>query len=314
MAWRGMLLHQQLLLLIGLFISAVTEAFQPNTSCERSCGSVSIPYPFGTSKGCYLDESFLVTCHHTFGTPRPFLSNGDFGEIPLLDISLDGELRVSTSVARDCYNESNVHIHDNDRYSRLNLSKFAISYTKNKLTAVGCDTLVKIKGLHEHNYSSGSTSTCDDMDSVFNGSCSNNGCCQASIPQGVTEFTLMVGSFFNHSMVHDLNPCGFGFVVEEKAYNFSSLDLKNLQNRETVPVVLDWAVGNETCEGAQRNKTSYACKATNSECYNSTNDPGYRCNCSSGFAGNPYLLDGCQGTNTYMAYYICLFIFCFFFG
>jgi hypothetical protein len=150
------------------------------------------------------------------------------------------------------------------------------------------------------NYTSGCTSLCDHVDSVVNGSCSSIGCCQTSIPQGVTDFTMVVTSLNNHSMVHNFNPCGFGFVVEEKAYNFSSLDLQNLQNRETVPVVLDWAVGNETCQDAQRNQTSYACKAANSECYNSTNGPGYRCNCSSGFQGNPYLLDGCQGTNLHL--------------
>jgi hypothetical protein len=44
-----------------------------------------------------------------------------------------------------------------------------------------------------------------------------------------------------------------------------------LQNREYVPVVLDWAVENETCEYAKGNMTSYACKAEYSECYNSTN-------------------------------------------
>ena len=294
MALRGMLLHQQLLLIIGLFILAVTEAFQPNTSCERSCGSVSIPYPFGSSEGCYLDESFLITCDNTFGTPRPLLRRN----ITVLSISLDGELRVSTSVARDCYNKSNVLINDNDTYSLHNMSKFVVSYTKNKFTAVGCDTGLVITGHSQgHNYTSACVSLCDHVDSVANGSCSSVGCCQTSVPQGLTDFTIVLASLDNYSAVHNFNPCGFGFVVEEKAYNFSSLDLQNLQNRETVPVVLDWAVGNETCQDAQGNQTSYACKAAYSECYNSTNGPGYRCNCSSGFQGNPYLLHGCHGTS-----------------
>jgi hypothetical protein len=63
----------------------------------------------------------------------------------------------------------------------------------------------------------------------------------------------------------------------------------------TFPVVLDWAVGNETCPDAKKNLTSYACKAQPSECHNSTNGPGYRCNCPSGYKGNPYLVGGCQG-------------------
>ena len=130
MALHGLLLQQ--LLLLGLTILAASE---PNSICINSCGSLNIPYPFGTSEGCYLDESFLITCNNTFETPRPFLRRGN---ITVLNISLDGELRVSTFVAHDCYNESGLLF--SDRLSELTLSKFPISYTKNKFTAVGCDT------------------------------------------------------------------------------------------------------------------------------------------------------------------------------
>lgn len=134
-----------------------------------------------------------------------------------------------------------------------------------------------------------------------NGSCSSSGCCQAPIAEGVTDFILLVSSVENHSKVHSFSPCSYGFVVEEKALKFSSLDLTNFENK-TVPVVLDWAVGNETCEEAKRNSTSFACIAKNSTCYASNNGGGYRCNCSSGFEGNPYLVDGCKGTNIYLIY------------
>ena len=154
-----------------------------------------------------------------------------------------------------------------------------------------------IKGSRGQTCTTRCLSLCDSVESVVNGSCSGIGCCQTSIPEGVIDFTVGLGSFSNHSAVLNFNPCGFGFVVEEKVYNFSSLDLTNLLNIETVPVVLDWAVGNETCPDAQINLTSYACKAAYSECYNSNNGPGYRCNCSSGSQGNPYLVDGCKGTN-----------------
>jgi hypothetical protein len=132
---------------------------------------------------------------------------------------------------------------------------------------------------------------------VDNGSCSGIGCCQTSIPEGIRNFTTRVRSFDNHTAVFGFNPCSFGFVVEEEAYNFSPSDFTNLQDRVKVPVVLDWAVGNETCEAAKGNMTSYICmhviKAESSYCYNSTNGTGYRCNCSTGFQGNPYLPHGC---------------------
>jgi hypothetical protein len=57
-----------------------------------------------------------------------------------------------------------------------------------------------------------------------------------------------------------------------------------------VPVVL----GNETCKVAQANQSSYACVSKNSTCIDSSNGPGYFCNCSNGYEGNSYLLDGYQ--------------------
>ncbi|XP_059453791.1 putative wall-associated receptor kinase-like 16 [Corylus avellana] len=293
MAFRGMLWQQKLL--FGAFILAATATSQPDPNCNKTCGNLSIPYPFGTTEGCYLDSSFLITCNYTSaGTPTPFLRKGD---LPVLNISLDGELRILSSIARDCYNESGFFV--NGTYSGFSLSKFRVSYTRNKFTAIGCATYAYISGEVDDgnsevkNYTAGCTSVCDTFDSMDNGSCSGIGCCQTSIPEGLIDFTTAVGSFKNHSKVYRFNPCDFGFVVEEKAYNFSRFDLKSLQFRETFPVVLDWAVGNDTCPDAQKNLTSYACKAAHSECYNSTNGPGYRCKCSSGFLGNPYLPDGC---------------------
>jgi hypothetical protein len=294
MAFRGMLLQQKFLL--GAFILAATAASQPDPNCKKTCGNFSIPYPFGISERCYLDSSFLITCDYSSGIPTPFLRKSN---VPVRDISLDGELQILSSVARDCYNESGFSV---DRKNpHLTLSKFTISSTRNKFTVVGCDTSAYISGTVQttsgvlKNYTTGCISLCDKIESVDNGTCSGIGCCQTSIPEGGRDLTVKVRSFDNYSAVVGFNPCGFGFVVEEDAYNFSPLDLKNLRDIVTVPVVLDWAVGNETCEDAKGNMTGYACKAESSYCYNSTNGPGYRCNCSTGFQGNPYLPHGCTG-------------------
>ena len=98
----------------------------------------------------------------------------------------------------------------------------------------------------------------------------------------------------NNVVETNFNSCDYSLVADE-AYNISLLHQEILQNRTTFPMVLDWAVGDETCEDAKGNLESYACKAENGTCYNSTNGPGYRCNCSSGFEGNPYLVHGCKG-------------------
>ncbi|KAF5469142.1 hypothetical protein F2P56_013237 [Juglans regia] len=284
-------------LLLGLLaISAATfvatAAAEPN--CNRTCGSLEIPYPFGTSEGCYLNSSFRITCKSSSnsrkGTPTPFLR---VSNIKVLNISLDGELRVSASVARDCPQKSDYNF--SKSYTHLTLREFPISYTKNVFTAIGCDTLALIgSSASDKNYTTGCVSLCDSIDGMVNDSCSGVGCCQTPIPDGIKDFKVSLTSLYKHSKVRKFNPCGFAFVVEKKEYNFSTLDLQNMQDKDVFPLVLDWAVGSKTCEDAKKNTTGYACKAANSECYNSKNGPGYLCNCFSGYQGNPYLFNGCQ--------------------
>ncbi|XP_028119284.1 wall-associated receptor kinase 2-like [Camellia sinensis] len=219
-----------------LLVASFTAA-QFVTGCQDYCGNISIPYPFGTSKECYVEEHFL-----------------------------------------------------------LRLAKFPISYTRNKFTAVGCDSYAVISGSQGQKYDTGCLSLCDNINNVINGSCSGIGCCQTSIPKRVRSFYISVRSYDNHTLLWNFNPCTYAFVAEEAAYNFSSLDLANLQNRTMFPVVLDWSVGNQTCAEAKNNLTSFACKA-NGDYYDFHNGPGYRCNCSQGYEENPYLPNGCIGNH-----------------
>jgi hypothetical protein len=305
MALRELLL-QLVLLLLGAIMLAASE---PNSNCNRKCGSVDIPYPFGTSEGCYLDPSFVITCNDS--TPFLGLSNES---LEVINVSLmEGEIRVSSLIARDCPNEAGYNA-NNSYYQFPLLEYFLISYTKNKFFAVGCDTVAVINGTlaEAKSYVSGCFSLCDSLQNVVDGSCEGIGCCQTSLHKEMRSFTgsTLAGRVLNDSAVDEFSPCSFSFVAEEKAYNFSYLDLKDLQNRHsTVPVVLDWVVGNETCRDVNKNSTTYACKAENSKCYNSTHGPGYRCECRPGYEGNPYLSNGCKGNDIYT---FCFFLFFFF--
>ncbi|XP_060670570.1 wall-associated receptor kinase 5 [Ziziphus jujuba] len=244
----------------------------------------------------YFDESFLLNCNHSFNPPVLTFPRSN---ISILNISIpEGELKVAGPVSHDCYNElGNITLNNSDTLtSMFTFSNFSLSTTRNMFTAVGCDTVGVIAGTPGgRNYTTGCVALCNQIEDVRNGSCNGVGCCQMSIQDGVRDFATSIGSLNNHTEVHSFNPCGYTFVAD-RSYNFSSLDLVDFQNRETVPVVLDWSVGNGTCEAAKENLTGYACQAMHNDCVNSSNG-GYRCTCSEGFDGNPYLLDGCQDVN-----------------
>ncbi|KAJ6730552.1 WALL-ASSOCIATED RECEPTOR KINASE-LIKE 21 [Salix viminalis] len=188
-------------------------------------------------------------------------------KVEVLSISLDGHLRILTYVGADCYSKSGARESSTTSYAVS--PAFPFSNTRNKFFGVG------------------------DIGSVTNGSCNGIGCCQIPIPGNLLNYNASVGSVGNHTDIWESNPCGFAFLAEEESFNFTIANLTSIKNTTLLPSSIDWAIGNQTCEEAKKNLTGYACKA-NSDCYDSSNAPGYLCNCSAGYIGNPYIPDGCQ--------------------
>uniref|UniRef100_A0A2C9U2F8 Protein kinase domain-containing protein n=1 Tax=Manihot esculenta TaxID=3983 RepID=A0A2C9U2F8_MANES len=278
-------MYRELLLFVAAILPAATAQALPG--CQNQCGDLVIPFPFGVNETCSLNEDFIITCN---ASNAAFLGTT---QVQVLNISVQGQLRIAAEAAYDCYSEmGNLTKRARSRFS-VPKSKFPLSYRENKFTAIGCDTSAIIQGTKAQTYATGCVSYCVKREDVTNGSCAGIGCCQTSIPKGVLNFFVSVVSFFDHQSVWSFNPCSYSFVVEEKAYEFSVLDLADLRGVTKLPVVLDWAIGNETCSDAQKRPETYACK-DNSICQDSDNGPGYRCNCSDGYSGNPYLANGCR--------------------
>ncbi|KAL9674030.1 hypothetical protein QQ045_030296 [Rhodiola kirilowii] len=269
-----------------------------NPSCQSTCGNISIPYPFGLSEGCYWSGSpdFFIRCDETNpNSPVAYMRNSS---VELVSISvLDGELSVYTKVSHDCYNSTGVRI---SSYSyEWPIIAFPFSNKHNKFTAIGCDTTARFSA---GQFSAGCSSGCYasgaalDLSNVVNGSCSGLGCCQTSIPRALTFYEVVMSSQGGYRYTSDNLTCGYSFLADERSFNFSTDDLRDVRGRTKFPTVLDWAIGTVTCQEAVKNSSSYIC-LERSRCVDVANGPGYRCECLNGYEGNPYLTNGCQDTD-----------------
>lgn len=142
---------------------------------------------------------------------------------------------------------------------------------------------------------------------MIDGDCSGIGCCQTNVPKGLKNFNATILPLGNHSDVWSFNPCGYAFLGDPSSYRFSVSDLKDPsfanRTKENVSVILDWAVGEQSCSEAKESG-DFACLG-NSYCVDSdTGIKGYRCLCKEGYFGNPYLSPGCAG-NSALIYILC---------
>jgi hypothetical protein len=194
---------------------------------------------------------------------------------------------------------------------------YRISNTSNELVVLGCNTFVYTNSgpwsRSWYSFYSGCISYCDNEGSATDGACAGIGCCRVDIPPGLTDNDMTFfgassenarySSSWSHALM-DFAPCDYAFIVEKNTYTFRASDLKMNGSSTTKPLVLDWALrGSDpksnltdkmTCAEVV-NKTGYACVSDKSECLNSDNGPGYLCNCTKGYWGNPYVIGGCQG-------------------
>jgi hypothetical protein len=147
-------------------------------------------------------------------------------------------------------------------------------------------------------------SVCRPPQYAIPGECTGAGCCQSEIPVGVNYFepNQINQRIFQEGQgkpaYSNVTACQYVLLVETHWFglNYSDRAYFNRTDDFAVPVVLDWAVRNAgNCTAAAAERKDYACRSANSRCVDSTNGAGYRCDCSDGYEGNPYLDDGCRG-------------------
>ncbi|KAI3842366.1 hypothetical protein MKX03_032767 [Papaver bracteatum] len=302
------LLNLQCFFLLVLYLRCVCSTETPiiaskviaKPGCQDKCGNVSIPNPFGIGYGCAIDYvHFIIICNNSL--PTATFSN--------LNITL------SLDLATDCSDKS-TQLVGNEIGAHIGM--FTFSNTKNKFIAIGCDTFAYLVTCNDNaSIGTGCLSSCNKIGDSTNGTCDGIGCCEASIPSGLSTYEAIVGGISTSRGIStsgrrnlSSNPCSYAFLTEKDSFNFSSSYLEDFRNHGTLGVlaVVDWAIGTETCEEAQRNSTSYAC-GPNTICVKGNNYvAGYRCSCKTGYEGNPYLnksstggycldIDECSGKN-----------------
>ncbi|TVU29176.1 hypothetical protein EJB05_20732, partial [Eragrostis curvula] len=288
--------------------AAAARAMQPRETCQRRCGNIDIPYPFGIGPGCHLDTgdwTFKLSCNLT-ADGRHRLYNY---KIEVMEMSVrHGQLRISNNINPWCYNATTGTMNDQKNWwYNMSITNFRINDAANRFTVVGCNSLAYIKSVNDtsgdRRYMTGCMAMCPGVDRLANGSCAGVGCCQTAIPSGLNAYQVSFEEKFNTTAIASFSRCSYAVLVEAAAFDFRTTyvttDAFMADNGGQVPLVLDWAIGNKTCEEAKRNASAYACVSGNSECVDSKygHGRGYLCNCSVGYDGNPYLLDGCHDIN-----------------
>uniref|UniRef100_A0A0E0GEL6 Protein kinase domain-containing protein n=1 Tax=Oryza nivara TaxID=4536 RepID=A0A0E0GEL6_ORYNI len=312
-------------LIVCLAPVAPAWAQQP-PGCPDKCGNTSIPYPFGIGAGCARDFNFRLVCNRAYSPPRLYVS-----EVELVSLSLDGEARALINARKHC-NDGYISYYDlrKDNQGQLPLSDvsfgrstaYRFSEARNRFVVLGCPVLGYLVDAEEY-YVSGCISMCrksqagdDHLPSRCTG---ERGCCQNTIPRPLNfykPYLLSLNNSENEPLYHRLSStfCNYMFLVEDKWIDttYSYRAYFNRTDKFTVPVVLDWAIRNvRNCRVAKRNATKYACRSEWSECFDASDGVGYRCRCSQGYQGNPYLdggctdIDECQDKEKYGCYGDC---------
>ncbi|KAI4982943.1 hypothetical protein ZWY2020_023435 [Hordeum vulgare] len=318
MATTTVLLLLIVLPLLGAASASAQRMALPE--CRDRCGNITVPYPFGIGAGCYRDDGlrgFQVECNDSGPAPPRLTVFGRYNRVAALSLA-SGEARAYLNATRECYNSTGGFVDRNNNTSYMSLlgSAYLFSPTENRLVALGCPNLGYFVDSAGY-YVSGCMSVCRPSRYAMPGPCTGVGCCQSAIPPGVGFFEPHQRNFppqqdDNSAFISNVTSCHYVFLVELDWFSYSDRVFLNRTDDFDVPVVLDWAVRNVgNCSAARRNATDLACRGELSECFDVANGPGYRCNCSRGYDGNPYLdggctdIDECQLKEEYPCYGIC---------
>ncbi|EOA39632.1 hypothetical protein CARUB_v10008263mg [Capsella rubella] len=293
-----------------LLISSSSAATPPNknssTSCNRTCGGISIPFPFGIGKDCYLNSWYEVVCNSTTSGSRtnvPFLTriNREVVNISLPEIFDQHGLVYIKNHVTSLGCSTNISQGSQKSLQSFNVTGQGSPYfltDKNRLVAVGCGTKALMTDIESEIL--GCESSCENSKSgeqVTNSICDGYGCCQARIPSERPQ----VISVNAESSGEGEGRCKVAFLTSARYSPLNVTEAEQFHSNGYVVVELGWYFS--TSDSRFRNPlgcanlTSVGDYFSDNNCsceYDYFSGMSYRnCYCNSGYAGNPYLRGGC---------------------
>ncbi|KAL3746936.1 hypothetical protein ACJRO7_015813 [Eucalyptus globulus] len=275
---------QILLLLVSLKLQASGAApglAKPN--CPETCGNVTIPFPFGIGAECFFEEWYQIVCQQNNTVPILKKIGLQVLNISLPDGDVDGMINVSLPVIY-----SNASCGGDGRAARVSLegSQFVFSRKRNVFTLVGCNTLATLDTTISAVVGCRSRCAGTNTSISWNSACSGrDGCCQTMLPRNLQGFSVD----FKEEGGHEA--CKYAFLRSD----FTGL--YDLKVNETVPVVLEWGIANNTDDGRRLIEQSHTDYPSICRTYSVDGSEMLftQCYCTREYGGNPYLREGCEG-------------------
>lgn len=297
--------YDLLIIILSLMVTSATRLCYARPGCNDTCGSVTIPFPFGIGVDCALNKWYTINC---VNSSTPYLSAAVArNKLEVVGVDLvNRTVTVNTPSISNCQYGRPV-LNSSRQINSVALDRttpFSFSGPRNKLVVEGCgNAVIQYNGT----VLSGCSTICGNYninDSSItavvtreenNNKCLGITCCETRIPRqrstndpyDLKSYTveLITGSFETDDDRRagggGSSSCGSAFFVDEDLYVQG-----RFSNGGLVPVTLDWFL---------RDLDFLQITCCDFSSLDVLDNGVPLCKQSPELEGNTYLRDGCAG-------------------